>query len=119
MANIYDKAHEFAATLVKEESYINFKELSNKINNNPEQYQKIRDYQLKQMELYGRNEAGEEISQEELDAINNDYAVLLEDEEIKSLFEAERQFSIMLTDIYKIINEPIQELAPAGSEKGE
>ncbi len=115
MANIYDKAHEFAATLVKEESYITFKELTNKINNNPEQYKKIRDYQIKQMEMYGRKEAGEEIPQEELEAINADYAALLEDEEIKRLFEVERLFTVMLSDIYKILNEPIQDLAPKGS----
>ncbi len=119
MANIYDKAHAFAATLVQEESYIAFKELSSKINNNPEQYEKIRDYQLKQMELYERNEAREEIHQEEIEAINAAYAALLEDEDIKRLFEVERQFSLMLTDVYKIMNEPIQELAPKGSTEKE
>ena len=44
MANIYDKAYEFAAALVKEESYINFKQLSNKINNSPAKFEKIKDH---------------------------------------------------------------------------
>ncbi len=115
MANIYDKAYEFAAALVKEESYINFKQLSNKINNSPAKFEKIKAYQLKQMELFGRSEAGEELPQEEIEALNVDYAELLEDEDIKQLFEVERQFSVILNDVYKIINEPIQELAPKGS----
>jgi cell fate (sporulation/competence/biofilm development) regulator YlbF (YheA/YmcA/DUF963 family) len=114
MANIYDKAHDFVATLVKEESYIKLKELSTKINNDGERFEKIRNYQIKQYELYARNDSGEEIPETEVQAIKAEYESLLQDPEIKQLFEAEYAFGILITDLYKIINDPIKELAPRG-----
>lgn len=114
MANIYDKAHDFVAALVKEESYIKLKDLSTKINNDQERFEKIRDYQIKQYELYARSDSGEEIPESEVQSIKAEYEALLQDPEIKQLFEAEYAFGILITDLYKIINDPIKELAPRG-----
>lgn len=112
LSNIYDKAYELAGLIEKNENFINLFELSEKIKNNTEQLDKIKSYQKKQFELYQKKESGNELTEDEYKELNDQYQELMLIEDVKSLFQAEHQLSLLVNDVYRIINGPLTALNP-------
>lgn len=117
MPNIYDKAYELAGLIEKNENFLKLIELSEKIKTNTEQLDLIKDYQKNQLELYQKKEAGEELTEGEYEKLNDEYQELMLIEDIKQLFQAEHQLSLLINDVYRIINGPLIALNP--QEKSE
>lgn len=112
MSNIYDKAYELAGLIEKDENFIKLKDLSEKIKTDTEKLEKIMSYQKKQLELYKKKESGEDLTDLEYQELNDQYEELMLIEDIKLLFQAEHQLSLMINDIYRIINGPLTVLSP-------
>ncbi len=112
MSNIYDKAHELAGLIGENEHYVQLKELSEKIKTNKEHLDMIESYQKKQFELYQKKESGNELTDEEYKELNDQYQELMLVDDVKDLFQAEHQLSLLINDIYRIINGPLTALSP-------
>lgn len=119
MPNIYDKAYELAVLIEKNENYVTLKELSEKIKTNKEQLDKIEVYQKKQFELYKKKESGTELADDEYKELNDQYQELMLVEDIKLLFQSEHQLSLLINDIYRIINGPLTALSPQEKKEEE
>lgn len=111
---IYDTANRLAQEIREAEEYKNYKELKSKIYANPlkkEALEKFEDLRYKMQIAQMQGEKVEEEKQKEvMNNLQEQYAKLLEDEEIKKYFEAEIKFNVMIADVNKIIAEAIQDV---------
>lgn len=117
MPNIYDKAYELARMVEENENYIKLKDLSELIRSNKEYLEMIEIYQKKQFELYQKKESGKELAETEYQELNEQYQKLMAINDVKALFEAEHQLSLLINDLYRIMNAPLAALNPQEENK--
>ena len=86
---IYDDAHKLAKQIRESKEYREYKELKENIESNPVKS--------------GNATEAKQMLQEK-------YAELLKDEEIKKYFDAEIQFNVMIADVNRIIAEAIKDV---------
>lgn len=117
MQNIYDKAYELSRMIEENENYIKLKELSELIRSNKEYLEMIEIYQKRQFELFQKKESGQELTDEEYQDLNEQYQKLMAINDVKALFEAEHQLSLLINDIYRILNAPLTTINPQEENK--
>lgn len=108
--NVYDTANKLALEIKQSKEYIEYKEIKDKINNMPEIKEKINEFENARRELQKLMIKGVEPMKEKATEIQDLYAKLIENENAKRYFELEIKFSIMITDINKIISETIKDV---------
>ena len=105
--NVYDSAHGLAQAIKASEEFKQFSELQKIIDLNPEVSGKIKEMQMKQMELQGRQMAGEDVKAEVLKSAQDMAMLVQSDPTAGRYIQAEMRFALMMQDVYKIIGDAI------------
>lgn len=105
--NVYDNAHELARALKETPEVAEYSEASKRIQSNENNKRLVDDFRQKQMEVYSMQMQGMQLSQEQMNAINNLYNVISLNPEVRSFLEAEMKFSRLWGDIMKILGEAV------------
>ncbi len=108
--NFYDKVHEMVRALKETEEYKQYVELKKVISQNVEKKNMLKDFKEKQraaqMVYINTGKPNEEMQK----ALENLYSILIQDENIRRMFEYEMKIDIMLADMQKIVAEGIKEI---------
>lgn len=108
--NFYDKVHEMVRALKETDEYKKYLELKKVVGDNAEKRNMLKDFKEKQREaqmIYINTGKPEENKQK---ALENLYSILIQDENIRKMFECEMKLDIMLADMQKIVAEGIKDI---------
>lgn len=108
--NIYDTANKLAAELKQTDEYIAYKNSKQQIESNAEVKSKIDEFDKLRVEAQKAMLKGEANANELSVKLQNLYTELYQNEIAKNYLEAEMRFSVMVTDINKIISEAIKDV---------
>ena len=108
--NIYDTANKLAAELKQTDEYKAYKDSKQQIESNAEVKSKIDEFDKLRVEAQKAMLKGEANANELSVKLQNLYTELYQNEIAKNYLEAEMRFSVMVTDINKIISEAIKDV---------
>ena len=108
--NIYDTANKLAAELKQTDEYKAYKNSKQQIESNAEVKSKIDEFDKLRVEAQKAMLKGEANANELSVKLQNLYTELYQNEIAKIYLEAEMRFSVMVTDINKIISEAIKDV---------
>ncbi len=108
--NIYDTANKLAAELKQTDEYKAYKNSKQQIESNAEVKSKIDEFDKLRVETQKAMLKGEANANELSVKLQNLYTELYQNEIAKNYLEAEMRFSVMVTDINKIISEAIKDV---------
>ena len=108
--NIYDTANKLAAELKQTDEYKAYKNSKQQIESNAEVKSKIDEFDKLRVEALKAMLKGEANANELSVKLQNLYTELYQNEIAKNYLEAEMRFSVMVTDINKIISEAIKDV---------
>ena len=108
--NIYDTANKLAAELKQTDEYKAYKNSKQQIESNAEVKSKIDEFDKLRVEAQKAMLKGEANANELSLKLQNLYTELYQNEIAKNYLEAEMRFSVMVTDINKIISEAIKDV---------
>lgn len=108
--NIYDTANKLAAELKQTDEYKAYKNSKQQIESNAEVKSKIDEFDKLRVEAQKAMLKGEADANELSVKLQNLYTELYQNEIAKNYLEAEMRFSVMVTDINKIISEAIKDV---------
>lgn len=108
--NIYDTANKLAAELKQTDEYKAYKNSKQQIESNAEVKSKIDEFDKLRVEAQKVMLKGEANANELSVKLQNLYTELYQNEIAKNYLEAEMRFSVMVTDINKIISEAIKDV---------
>lgn len=107
---VYDTANRLAEEIRDSEEYKSYKKLKDGIQNNPEKKQQVEAFEKLRYEVQLMSYTGEEKNQEKTKKLEEMYATLVENKDIKEYFDLEVKFNVMIADINKIIAEAIKDV---------
>ncbi len=108
--NIYDTANRLASEIKTSEEYTNYKLAKEVLNLKPDLKEKVAEFEKARYEVQiGQMETGK-LDEEKLKNMQNIYAEIIENEEIKKYFDAEIKFNVLLADVNKIISDAVKDL---------
>lgn len=108
--NFYDKVHEMVRALKDTEEYRKYLDIKKIVSANEEKKATLKEFKEKQREaqmVYINSGKPNEDMQKTLE---NLYSILIQDENIRQMFECEMKLDIMLADMQKIVAEGIKEI---------
>lgn len=108
--NIYDTANKLASEIKQSEEYIEYKKVKEELKSLPEIKEKINKFETARQEMQKLMIKGGTPVEEKATEIQNLYAELVQNEIAKKYFDSEIKFSVMITDINKIISESIKDV---------
>lgn len=108
--NIYDTANKLASEIKQSEEYKEYKKVKEELNNMPEIKEKISEFETARQEMQKLMIKGGTPVEEKATEIQNLYAELIQNEIVKKYFDLEIKFSVMITDVNKIISEAIKDV---------
>lgn len=107
---VYDTANRLAQEIRESEEYREYKKLKDEIHNNQDKKQKVEDFEKLRYEVQLMAYTGEAKDEEKNKKLEEMYATLISDENIKKYFDLEIKFNVMITDVNKIIAEAIKDV---------
>lgn len=110
MVNVYDQANALETALRESEEFQQMKDLYSKVNEDAESKQLFDEFRELQMTLQQKQMQGEELLEEDIQKAQNSAQEIENDENIKSLMEAEQKMSQLIQDLNRVIMKPIEEL---------
>lgn len=108
--NFYDKVHEMVRALKDSEEYKKYVEMKKIVSENVDKKDTLKEFKEKQREaqmIYINTGKPAEDMQKDLE---NLYSLLIQDENIRKMFESEMKLDIMLADMQKIVAEGIKDI---------
>lgn len=108
--NIYDTANRLASEIKQTDEYKAYKNSKQQIESNTEVKSKIDEFDKLRVEAQKAMLKGEANANELSVKLQNLYTELYQNEIAKNYLEAEMRFSVMVTDINKIISEAIKDV---------
>lgn len=108
--NIYDTANKLASEMKETEEYKAYKAAKENLESNAEIKNKMQEFDKLRVEAQKAMLKGESNSNELSVKLQNLYTELYQDEVAKNYLESEMRFSVMVTDINKIISEAIKDV---------
>ena len=108
--NIYDTANKLASEIKQSDEYKAYKNSKQQIESNAEVKSKIDEFDKLRVEAQKAMLKGEANANELSVKLQNLYTELYQNEIAKNYLEAEMRFSVMVTDINKIISEAIKDV---------
>lgn len=106
----YDKVHELVRELKDSEEYKTYLSLKSELKNDSKSYEMLKDFKKKQEEHQLNYINGQEMSQDELNQMQNLYSLIIQNEIIRKLLESEMRLNVMLADMNKIVGEGLKEI---------
>ncbi len=108
--NVYDTANKLAKEIRESEEYKSYKKLKDEIMSNPTLKKKIEEFEQLRYEVQLTQYTGENRDEEKTKKLEEMYAMLVQDEQIKNYFDLEVKFNVMIADVNKIIAEAIRDV---------
>ncbi|MED4603184.1 YlbF family regulator [Paenibacillus validus] len=105
--NMYDKAYELARAIRESQETKELKALRERIDADSDTKRMLDDFRSRQMELQQKMMAGEMPPKEELEKLEKLFEVVNLNPLVRSYFETERRFGVIMEDIQRIIAEPL------------
>lgn len=106
---VYDVANNLAKAIQESKEYLEYKNIKEKVNSDPEMKEKIDNFEKIRYEVQVMSFQGKE-DQEKMQKLQEMYGILNEDKKIKEYFDIEVRFNIMLADVNRIISESVKDL---------
>ena len=107
--NIYDKINDLANALRQSEELNRYIEIKKEVYKDEEKKKQIENFRQKQIEVQSLSMEGKiEESEKKYAILQQMYQILIQDENIKKMFDAEVKFDILVGDMYKILGEAIK-----------
>ncbi|MFV8826929.1 YlbF family regulator [Alkalihalobacterium sp. APHAB7] len=110
MSNIYDIAHELGKSIKESDEFKVLKQLHEEIEKDPAANQMLENFRRMQMELQQKQMQGMQITEEEAQKAQQLFELVQQQPIISKMMEAEQRLSMIITDINRIITEPLEEL---------
>lgn len=107
---VYDTANRLAQEIKETQEYKAYKKLKDEIHNDNSRKQKIEEFEKLRYEVQLMAYTGEEKNEEKTKKLEEMYATLVADQDIKEYFDLEVKFNIMIADVNKIIAEAIKDV---------
>ena len=108
--NVYDTANKLSQEIKTSEEYLNYKKAKTNIENNTELKSKIEEFEKTRYEVQLLVMQGKEADEEKNKKLQEMYAILIQNKEIKDYFDLEVKFNVMVADVNKIIAEAIKDV---------
>ena len=103
--NVYDQAHQLATAIRESEEFKQFDQTKKQIEANPELDKAIKDFMTRQLELQTAQMMGQEIDPEAFQNLQQLSMVLMQDPLAANYLQCQMRFTIMMSDVYKIVGE--------------
>ncbi|MDF2630958.1 MAG: hypothetical protein K0R39_4789 [Symbiobacteriaceae bacterium] len=116
MVNVYDYAHNLARALKDAPEYKALQVARTKLKGRPSAEEMVRDFHKKQLDAQTLIMQGKELPKQQKEALEQLYAVIQNDADVREFLMAEQRFSVILQDVYKILGEAVDVDIP-GFEK--
>ena len=108
--NVYDTANKLAYELKNSEEYKKYKQAKDKIMQNPKMKEKIEEFEKVRYDAQVLAIKKGEGDSEKVKKLQELYAILINNKEIKDDFDLEIKFNVMVADVNKISAEAIKEV---------
>ena len=108
--NVYDTANKLASEIRSSEEYTKFKKAKQELESNNELKTKIDEFEKMRYEIQVLAMQGKEVEEEKNRKLQEMYAILVQNKEIKEYFDLEVKFNVMIADVNKIIAEAVQDV---------
>ncbi|SFH77197.1 YlbF family regulator [Pisciglobus halotolerans] len=108
--NIYDTANQLEKDLRESEAYVALENAFTALKEDTEASSLFQSVQEVQMKLQQKQQAGEEITEEDIQDAQATSVKASENEKVLNLMNAEQQISTMINDLNRIIMKPVQDL---------
>jgi len=108
--NVYDTANRLSQEIKNSEEYLKYKQAKANIESNPELKSKIEEFEKTRYEVQVLVMQGKDADEEKNKKLQEMYAILIQNKEIKDYFDLEVKFNVMIADVNKIIAEAIKDV---------
>lgn len=108
--NVYDTANRLAHEIQESPEYKEYKKLKTDVMSNPELKGKIEEFEKLRYEVQLMQYTGEGKDEEKTKKLEEMYAMLVENKQVKEYFDLEVKFNVMIADVNKIIAEAIRDV---------
>ena len=109
MQNVYDIARDLVHSLKESDQYKNYKAAKNVVDANSQLTSMLNDFTQKGMELQTLTMTGQQPDEEVLTQYQQLYSVVMSDPAAASFLNAQMQLSQIVTEIYQMIGEALNE----------
>ena len=104
--NVYNEAHNLATAVKESEEFKQYDELRKKIEANEALSKMVTDIQQKQLDLQMKQMSGQ-LEGDPQAKMMEIYQLMMKDPLLAEFFTAEARFSLMMQDVYKILNDAV------------
>ena len=108
--NVYDTANRLAHEIRESDEYKEYKKLKDTVMATPELKKKVKEFEDLRYEVQLTQYTGEKKDEEKTKKLEEMYAMLVQDNQIKQYFDLEVKFNVMIADVNKIIAEAIRDV---------
>lgn len=108
--NVYDTANKLAQEIKTSKEYLDYKKVKDTVVSNTNLKCKIDNFEKARYEMQVLTMQGKQQDEEKTKKLQEMYAILIENKEIKEYFDLEVKFNVMIADVNKIIAESIKEV---------
>ena len=108
--NVYDTANRLAYEIQNSDEYKTYKKVKNDVMSNNDSKTKIEEFEKLRYDVQLMQYTGEGKDEEKAKKLEEMYAMLVQDEQIKKYFDLEIKFNVMIADVNKIIAEAIRDV---------
>lgn len=108
--NVYDTANRLAYEIQESDEYKSYKRLKNEVMSNPDLKNKVEEFEKLRYDVQLMQYTGEDKDEEKTKKLEEMYAMLVQDKQIKEYFDLEVKFNVMIADVNKIIAEAIRDV---------
>ena len=108
--NVYDTANRLAYEIQESDEYKSYKRVKNEVMSNPDLKNKVEEFEKLRYDVQLMQYTGEDKDEEKTKKLEEMYAMLVQDKQIKEYFDLEVKFNVMIADVNKIIAEAIRDV---------
>ena len=108
--NVYDTANRLAYEIQQSDEYKQYKKLKDEVMSNNELKNKVEEFEKLRYDVQLIQYTGEKKEEEKSKKLEEMYAMLVQDKQIKEYFDLEVKFNVMIADVNKIIAESIRDV---------
>jgi cell fate (sporulation/competence/biofilm development) regulator YlbF (YheA/YmcA/DUF963 family) len=108
--NVYDNVNNLAAAIRQSKEYLEYKEIKQKIYSDLELKEQVEEFERIRYEEQLLALQGEKQSEEKMMKLQELYAILVQNPEVKEFFDKEVRFNLLIADVNKIIGESIKDV---------
>jgi cell fate (sporulation/competence/biofilm development) regulator YlbF (YheA/YmcA/DUF963 family) len=116
MSNVYDSAYSLEKAIRDSDDFKKLKQLYDNVNNDASSKRLFDSFRETQFELQQKQMMGEDISEQDIQMAQQQFALIQQHEGIAQLMQAEERMSMIVSDLTRVIMKPLEELygAPEG-----